>query len=150
MTAVKTAAEIWRRRLRDRLATEAEVKAWADHLIDETGRPDTWLIEVSTAAGRSELNVALELAPGDAEGRAVFGGLMASYRDLLDRRPDLDSKIAKVLYDMYLDEDVPIEETLGEMASFWDGIDLARDGVFDLETERRKLRAFLERWSRQD
>ena len=75
---------------------------------------------------------------------------MASYRDLLDRRPDLDSKIAKVLYGMYLDEDVPIEETLGEMASFWDGIDLARDGVFDLETERRKLRAFLERWSRQD
>jgi hypothetical protein len=147
----KTAAEIWRRRLRDGLATEAEVKAWADRLIDEDDRPDAWLIDVSMAAGESALNEALELAPGEADGRAVFSGVMASLRDLLDLRPDLDSKIAKALFDMYVNQDVPAQQPLGEMAGFWDDIDLAREGIWgDLEAQRRRLREFLERWSRPD
>jgi hypothetical protein len=148
MTDLKNAAEIWRRRLRDGLAAEAEVKAWADRLIDEMDQPDEWLIDVSMAAGKPELDEALKLAPGEPDAVAVFAGIMASLRDLLARRPDLDSKIAKALFDMYSNEDVLPREPPGEMAGFWDDIDLARDGIWgDLEEQRRRLREFLERWS---
>jgi hypothetical protein len=151
VTDLKTAAEILRRRLRDGLTTEADVKAWADGLISEADQPEAWLIDVSMATGKPELNEALELAPGEADARAVFSGIMASLRDLLDHRPDLDSRIAKALFDMYVNGDVPLQEPVGEMAGFWDDIDLARDGVWgDLEAQRGRLRDFLERWSRAD
>jgi hypothetical protein len=151
VTDRKTAAEIWRRRLRDGLATEAEVRAWADRLIDEEDQPDAWLIDVSMAASKPELNEALELASGEADGRAVFSGVMASLRDLLDRRPDVDAKIAKALFDMFMNEDVPMQQPPGDMAGFWDDIDLAREGICgELEAQRRRLREFLERWSRSD
>lgn len=137
--------------MRDGLATEAEVKAWADGLIVEADQPDASLIDISMAAGKPELNEALELVPGQADARAVFSGIIASLRDLLAHRPDLDSMIARALFYMYTDEDVPKQLSLGEMAGFWDDIDLARDGVWgDLEEQRRKLREFLERWSRAD
>lgn len=148
---MKTAAEILRCRLRYGLATEAEVKAWADGLIDAGDKPEAWMIDVSMATGKPELNEALKLVPGEADAREVFSGIVASLRDLLDHQPDLDSRVARTLFDMYVNGDVPVQEPVGEMAGFWDDIDLARDGVWgDLEAHRGRLRDFLERWSRAD
>jgi hypothetical protein len=42
----------------------------------------------------------------------------------------------------------PIQGIDGELMSFWDAIDLARDAVYGFrETEREKLREFLMRWA---
>ncbi|MBK6922871.1 MAG: hypothetical protein IPH07_36120 [Deltaproteobacteria bacterium] len=149
MNQIKTQAETWRRRLRADLATPAEVKTWADGVIASIENPEVWLIDVSMAASKPELNEALLRAPGEADAREVFCGIIASLTDLLACRPDLDSEIARALFQMYMDGDVPANEKLGEMASFWDDIDLARDGTYgDVDEQRERMRAFLERWSR--
>jgi hypothetical protein len=149
VSELKTAAEIWRRRLRDGLVSPDDVKEWADEVIAEIEDPDMWLIDVSMAPSKVELNEALERAPGEADARAVFSGIITPLKDLLARRPDLDSEIARALFHMHAQGDVPVNEALGEMAGFWDDIDLARDGIYgDREEARHRLEEFLEYWSR--
>jgi hypothetical protein len=145
---LKTAAEIARRRLHHRLWQLREVQAWADGIILRMDRPHEWLIDVSTAQTTADARDALLHAEGQADERAVWTALMGDWLQILDAQPERDSEIAKVLYDLAKSEDVPAREASGPMWSFWDAIDLAKEGSYGvLSEEQRKLREFLFRWS---
>jgi hypothetical protein len=76
---------------------------------------------------------------------------MADWSALLEAQPDRDSDIARVLYDLAMADEVPAPEAFGPMCSFWDAIDLAKEGSHGvLEEERRKLREFLALWSKPE
>ena len=72
---------------------------------------------------------------------------MQAWLELLETEPERDSDIAKRLYFMGMEGRSPIMGIDGELMSFWDAIDLARDAVYGCrETERGRLRDFLARW----
>jgi hypothetical protein len=67
---------------------------------------------------------------------------------LLRAEPERDSEIGTVLFDLAIAGEAPDRDAAGAMYSFWDAIDLAKEGTFgDVEEERAKLRDFLHRWS---
>jgi hypothetical protein len=145
---LKTAAEIARRRLVHRLWQLGDAQAWADQLIMRMDKPHDWLIDVSTATTTADARDALVRAEGTPDTNQVWAALMGDWLRLLDAQPERDSEIAKVLFELAMDGDVPEQGTSAAMYSFWDAIDLAKDGTFGtLEEERAKLRDFLHRWS---
>lgn len=74
---------------------------------------------------------------------------MGDWLKLLEAQPDHDSEIARVLFDLATADDVPAPEASGSMWSFWDDIDLAKEGIHGvLEEERGRLREFLAFWSK--
>jgi hypothetical protein len=85
---------------------------------------------------------------GKPDTTRVWAALMSDWLRILVADPQRDSEIAKVLFDLAMTGDVPAPEASGAMYSFWDAIDLAKEGAFGaLEEERAKLREFLHRWS---
>ena len=104
--------------------------------------------ELKTAA---EARDALLRADGAPDTSRVWAALMGDWLRILDAEPDRDSQIAKVLFDLAMDGEVPTREASAAMYSFWDAIDLAKQGSFgSLDEERAKLREFLQRWSDPD
>ena len=144
---LKTAAEIARRRLHHRLWQLRDAQAWAEGVIVRMERPHEWLIDVSTAQTPADARDALLHADGPSDERAVWAALMGDWLRILDAHPERDSEIAKELFYLAQHDDVPAREARGQMWSFWDAIDLAKDGSWGvLEEERRKLREFLAGW----
>jgi hypothetical protein len=142
----KTAAEVQRRLLEAGLATFGETTSWADAQIAALDSPPYWLIEVSMARSGPDAAAALKSADGKADETAVWRSLAGAARFVLDREPERDSDIAKYLYYLGIDDEAPALGTPGELMSFWDAIDLAKDGVYGvLGAERERLRAFLTR-----
>lgn len=145
---LKCAAEIWRRQLSAGMAPLCEAVAWADGLIARLDEPPYWLIAVSMADGVEEALRALEDVKGQVDRAEVWAMLLGNWRELLERHPERDSDIARALYGLAAEGDVPAPGLEGEMMSFWDAIDLARDGIHGvLEEERARLMSFLARWS---
>jgi hypothetical protein len=145
---LKTAAETARRRLAHQLWRLADAQSWADRIIAEMAVPHAWLIEVSTAATTADAQDALLGAEGEPDTGRVWAALMTDWLRILDAEPERDSEIAKELFYIATDNQAPSREAAGEMYSFWDAIDLAKEGTFGFhEQERAKLRDFLQRWS---
>lgn len=145
---LKTEAETARQRLVHRLWGLADVESWADQVILRMEKPYEWLIDVSTATTTAEARDALLRASGQPDARRVWAALMGDWLRILDAEPERDTEIAKVLFDLAMDGEFPAREASGAMYSFWDSIDLAKEGRFGaLEEERAKLRGFLHRWS---
>ena len=145
---LKTEAEIARQRLVHELWGLADVQSWADETILRMEKPREWLIDVSTATTTSEAREALLRADGIPHARRVWAVLTGDWLRLLDAEPERDSEIAKVLFYLAMAGEVPAREASAAMYSFWDAIDLAKEGKFGaLAEERAKLRDFLHRWS---
>jgi hypothetical protein len=145
---LKTAAETQLRLLEERLVSLGRVRDWADEQIANVARPPTWLIAVSMADTSVAAISALGEVPGIANATLVWAALTQGWLELLQKDPERDSDIAKRLYFMGMAGSSPIEGIDGELLSFWDDIDLARDGIYgSRETEREKLREFLARWT---
>jgi hypothetical protein len=143
---IKTAAETWQRLLEAGLTTLRETALWADAQIAAVDTPPYWLIEVSMARGVRDAVAALKNAEGKADETAVWRSLARASKAVLEREPDRDSEIAKYLYYLGMQDGAPALGTPGELMSFWDAIDLARDGVYGIHSaERERLRAFLNR-----
>jgi len=86
---------------------------------------------------------ALGDVPGTANAMSVWKALMHGWLELLQKDPERDTDIAKHLYFMGIEGRSPITGIDGELMSFWDAIDLARDAIYGYrETERGKLRDF--------
>ena len=145
---LKTEAETARQRLAHRLWSLTDVRSWADGIALRMDKPHEWLIDVSTATTTAEAGDALLRADGEPQASRVWAALMGDWLRLLDAEPERDSEIAKALFDLVMAGEVPAREAAGGMYSFWDAIDLAKEGRFGtLEEERAKLRGFLLRWS---
>lgn len=145
---LKTAAETLRRRLQLRLCALREAQAWADDHILAMATPHEWLIDLSVAKTTAEARDALLLADGVPDATQVWAALMREWLVILERDPERDSEIAKVLYDLAMNDEAPAREAFGPMYSFWDAIDLAKEGSHGvLEEEREQLLQFLRRWS---
>jgi hypothetical protein len=144
----KTLAETRRRLLEAEAVTLEQLAAWADDRIAELARPPYWLIAVSMARSRQEAADALREVDGVADEKIVWQDVARVLLELFDREPERDSEIAKYLYYLGMHEEAPTLGTMGELMSFWDSIDLARDRVYGLlEEERQELRRFLVRCS---
>jgi hypothetical protein len=145
---LKTAAEIARQRLVHGLWRLDDARSWADGIIVGMEKPHEWLIDVSTARTTAEARDALLLAEGEPDAGRVWADLMGDWLQMLDAAPERDSEIGKALFDLAAGGEVPAREAYGAMYSFWDSIDLAKQGTFGvLEEERAKLRDFLRLWS---
>ncbi len=141
---VKTLAETKRRLLEAGMVTLGQVATWADDRIAEIEKPPYWLIAVSTARSWQDARDALAGVEGIADTAVVWRDVARSLLEVLDREPKRDSEIAKHLYYLGMNKEAPALDTRGELMSFWDSIDLARDGVYgDLATERQRMRTFL-------
>ena len=141
---LKAFAETKRRLLEAGLVTLGQVAEWADDRIAELTQPPYWLIAVSTARSWQDAADALGGVDGVADATTVWRTVARSLLDVLDGQPERDSEIGKYLYYLGMNEEAPTLGTMGELMSFWDSIDLARDRVYgDLGTERQRLRGFL-------
>ncbi len=149
LNETKTTAVAWARQLTVGIVTLPDVQAWADEQIAAMDEPPYWLIAVSMATRNEEVVDACETAPGVPDMHRVWAALMFGWSQLLEREPQQDSEIARQLYFMAVSGDGPPTASFGEMVSFWDAIDLAREDIHgDRRVERAKLGAFLRRWSR--
>jgi hypothetical protein len=145
---LKTAAETARQRLAHRLWRLGDAQSWADGIIVSMEKPHEWLIDVSTSTTTAEAREALLRAEGEPDKRRVWAALMSDWLRILDAEPERDSEIGKTLYDLAMADEVPAREASATMYSFWDAIDLAKQGTYGaIEEERAKLRDFLHRWS---
>jgi hypothetical protein len=141
---LKTLAETTRRLLEAGLVTLEQLIAWADDRIAELDQPPYWLIAVSTARSTQEAVAALCEVDGAADATAVWQEVARGLLEAFDQEPERDSEIGKYLYYLGMNEEAPTLGTMGELMSFWDSIDLARDRVYgDLVAERLRLREFL-------
>ncbi len=141
---LKTLAETKRRTLEAGLVTVEQLMAWADDRIAQLDQPPYWLIAVSMARSKQEVVDALRAVGGTAETSTVWEGVARDLLETFDRDPERDSDVGKYLYFLGMNEEAPTLGTKGELMSFWDPIDLARDGAYgDLAAERLRLRAFL-------
>jgi hypothetical protein len=143
-TNLKTLAETKRRLLDAGLVTLGQLAAWADDRIAELAQPPYWLIAVSTAPSTQDAADALDGVDGVADAVTVWREVARGLLDALDREPERDSEIGRYLFYLGMNKEAPTLGTMGELMSFWDSIDLARDRVYgDLEVERQRLRRFL-------
>src|SRR6185436_9524201 len=102
---LKTAAEIWRRRLAWRLATLRDVERWADEHIAHLDEPPYWLIAVSMAQRVEDAISALQDVEGDVDMAEVWAALMRDWLAMLESHPERDSDIARALYYLGMDGD---------------------------------------------
>ena len=117
---------------------------WADDRISELAQPPYWLIAVSTAQSEEDAADALGGVDGVADAVTVWRDVARGLFEALDREPERDSEIGKYLFYLGMNKEAPTLGTMGELMSFWDSIDLARDLVYgDLGAERQRLRRFL-------
>jgi len=147
---LKTLAETKRQLLEAGVVTFGQLTAWADDRIAELAEPPYWLIAVSTARSKQDAADALGGVDGVADTPTVWRDVARSLLEVLDREPERDSEIGRYLFYLGMNREAPELGTMGELMSFWDSIDLARDHVYgDLVTERARLREFLALRSRE-
>jgi hypothetical protein len=98
-----------------------------------------------------ELRRRLQQGPGEpkADIQPEWAARMRDWLALLQSAPDRDSEIARELFYLAMNDEVPAPEARASMYAFWDAIDMAREGTHgDLAEERAKLDQFLRHWSR--
>ncbi len=90
----------------------------------------------------------LQEVDGEPNMTSVWSALMAGWESLLTEEPGRDSEIARVLFDLAANGEMPAPEAECDMLTLWDGRDLARDGIYgDRYEQRERLRTFLRRWA---
>lgn len=109
----------------------ADVIAWCDSIIMAEALPDINIIEasISGSKGVNAVADALSQVRGDFDKSAVTRRIFRSMFDLVSQDRKQAPKIARQLYHMAIDNDVPNDEAEPEMWYFWDAIDLAVDGI---------------------
>ena len=136
--------ETKRRLLEGGVVTLEQMAAWADDRIAELAQPPYWLVAVSTALSKQDAADALGGVDGVADAVTVWRDVARGLLEVLDREPERDSEIGRYLFYVGMNSEAPTLGPVGELMSFWDSIDLARDGVYgDLGAERQRLRRFL-------
>ena len=147
---MKGQAEIYRRGLLLGLFKKSEVIAWCDTIIMAEAAPDLAIIQASMAGSKGVNAVAQALAevPGDYDRQVVIAQLLAVMRELLRQDRTQAPNVARWLYEMAMDDNVPDATARADMVYFWDTIDLALNGVLgDVEALTGELLQFLNKYA---
>lgn len=106
--------------------------AWCDSIIMKEESPDIAIIEASISGSKGATAVAdaLSEVKGEFDKRIVTKRIFGSMYDLVSQDRKQALKVARLLYHMAIDSDLPDEEVEPEMWYFDDAIYLARDRVY--------------------
>jgi len=132
---MKEQAEFYKAALLLGMVQIKDVIAWCDSIIMAEETPDIAIIEasISGSKGVNAVADALSAVKGEFDKRAVTKRIFGSMYDLVNQDRKQAPKVARQLYHMAIDNDVPSDEAEPEMWYFWDAIDLAIDGVYGHE-----------------
>ena len=149
---LKTEAEIMRICLELELISKSEVISWADNVVAKTDQPDLAVIEVSLAKNHyiNDILKVLEDVGGTIDLARLYQEVFALMKTKLQPDPDSETLIARALFRMAINGDVPDKSAAEEMYRFYDDLDLARYGYYKnrtVEDVRKQLRSFLNRYS---
>jgi hypothetical protein len=128
---MKEQAEFYRAALLLGIIQIKDVIAWCDSIIIEEELPDIAIIEASMSGSKGVNAVADALSgvKGGFDKRVVTKHIFGSMYDFVSQDRKQAPKVARQLYHMAIDNDVPSDEAEPEMWYFWDAIDLAVDGI---------------------
>ena len=124
--------------------TLEDVIGWADGKISAEREFDARLIDVSLAASVGEAITALNALEPMFDKPKVAALVFRFFHEALASGKGDHRKIAKALYEMAMGDYVPAPELKGPMWIFWDGLDLAVDGIYgDPDAIKAEILAFL-------
>lgn len=128
---MKERAEAYRAALLLGIIQIKDVTAWCDSIIIEEELPDIAIIEasISGSKGVNAVADALSGVKGESDKRVVTKRIFGCMYDFVSQDRKQAPKVARQLYHMAIDNDVPNDEAEPEMWYFWDAIDLAVDGM---------------------
>jgi hypothetical protein len=144
---LRVEAEVLFRRFQFGLAERDELVSWADSWIERLDSPPYPLIELSLARSKSDYHVTqcLKELIGGGHQRQVWKQFIEHLLRLVAQDPSRDSEVARILFLVALEGDVPDGVPENQMLRYWDDIDLAKNGVYgNRESERTRLIHFLE------
>lgn len=127
-------------------ATPDEVVAWADLVILKTGVPDLAICEVALMRKEPRRNIAstLRQVAGNADLHVVRGLLIERLINAHEEGLVTPEQLSKWMYDDAFRDADGWAENYGEALSYWDALDLAREGIHgDYEAKRTELMMFL-------
>ena len=147
---LKLAAEIYRVGLEKGYVEPKEIIAWADSVIADSELPGIEIIDVALGGDEKHVELASRLSriPGSVDQKELTNGILMQMASAIHRDPSLCRQIAFDLFQMYLEDNVPDDQSAGMMGWFDDAFDLAELGYSDtpVEAVRIELVRFLSRW----
>ena len=114
--------------LRHGVLSLEEVVTWADALIEKMDEPPVELFDVSLAKDLNSIIEALGCFGRSNEKTTVAKLIFRYFYDNLSSSQPNYERVARGLYDMFLQEIAPMAPPSGEMACYWDDLDLAERG----------------------
>jgi hypothetical protein len=150
-TGQKEEAEVLRHGLLAGTWTVADAVVWADSVIAADPRPDIAVIEVATSARRhaSEVTALLRDVAGECDPVMVIRRSMSDLRRALSVDPTRGPQIARWLYQLAINGELPHAEFGSDAYMIEDWFTLASSGTFGtFEGAVRELDAYLERHAR--
>lgn len=149
ITNLKEDAEAFRLGLLAGTVTVPEVVSWADDAIAAAETPDATIIEIALAGRRSPADVValLREVPGDADHartvRRVFRGML----DALKGDPHRGAEIARGLYQLALNGELPEREFGWRAYDLEEAFHLAQTGIYRIQDALADLQRYLEEHS---
>jgi hypothetical protein len=114
----------------------SQVIEWADNYIVQSSQPEYEIIEIALSKSLPNILPLLRSICVGADialaSELVLGYL---YNALKNDKLDFES-VARSLYFMSMEDFEPNNDIGGDMLFFWDGIDLAKDGYFDKNSDQ--------------
>ena len=115
-----------------------QIIEWADSMIKSSDDPAVELFDISLAKTMSDAISGLNRLGGTGYSpEAAKRVFYFFYQSLQSKDVDFE-RISRGLYDMALSEFAPSEELIGEMMTYWDGLDLAELGHYGDPVEIKK------------
>jgi hypothetical protein len=115
-----------------------EIVSWADSLIGDLEEPPVELFDVSLAKDLDSLIEALGKFGQSNENENVARLVFKYFYNYLNSKEPNFERVARGLFDMYQQDIAPMSPPVGEMACFWDDLDLAERGYVGSTVQVKK------------
>lgn len=151
MPGQKEQAEVLRHGLMSGSRTVADAIAWADSVIAADPQPDMEIIEIAATSRRrpADVSVLLRNVAGECDRLAVIRRSMTDLRRDLAADPARGPQIARWLYELAINGELPEGEFGSEAYAVEDWFALAGSGTLGTyDSAVRELDAYLERHAR--
>lgn len=130
--------------------TTGDAVTWADSIIASEEHPDVSLLNVSLAGSSSpaDMSALLGDVPGSCDHVRVMRGVLAHILRVVEMDPQRADEVARWLYVLSVNGDLPDEPFGWEANGLDDSFDLARRTIIPREEAMQRLLTFLRRESR--